>query len=101
MCENMKQLVEAAELYQKGGMLEKAASLYIESKQFKLAAPLISLIRSPNLLKQYAKAKESEGAYSEAEQTYEQAESWEGNHLHHHHLTSHQTQMWCVSTSRS
>jgi len=42
-------------------MLEKAASLYIKSLQFKLAAPLISMIKSPNLLKQYAKAKESEG----------------------------------------
>ncbi|EAR82687.2 WD40 repeat protein (macronuclear) [Tetrahymena thermophila SB210] len=77
VCENMKQYLEAAELYQKSGMLEKAASLYIESKDFKKAAPLISMIKSPNLLKQYAKAKESEGAYNEAEQTYEQAESWE------------------------
>jgi hypothetical protein len=32
VCENMKQFVEAADLYQKSGMLEKAASLFIESK---------------------------------------------------------------------
>lgn len=58
-------------------MLEKAASLYIKILDFKRAAPLISMIKSPNLLKQYAKAKESEGAYVEAEQIYEKAESWE------------------------
>ncbi|EGR31945.1 WD repeat protein [Ichthyophthirius multifiliis] len=77
VCENMKQYIEAAELYQKSGLLEKAASLYIQSKQFKLATPLMSQIKSPVLLKQYAKSKESEGAYNEAEQAYEQAESWE------------------------
>lgn len=48
-------------------MLEKAASLFIEAKHFNYVDELISQIKSPNLLKQYAKAKESEGAYNEAE----------------------------------
>ncbi len=32
---------------------------------------------SPKIMIQYAKSKESEGAYKEAEKTYEKAEDWE------------------------
>jgi WD repeat-containing protein 19 len=52
-------------------MLEKAASLYIQLKMFKQAAPLMSKIKSPVILRLYAKSKESEGAYKEAEKAYE------------------------------
>jgi WD repeat-containing protein 19 len=34
-------------------------------------------IKSPVLLRLYAKSKESEGAYKEAEKAYEKAEDWE------------------------
>ena len=34
-------------------------------------------IRSPKLLALYAKAKESEGAFKDAENAYEKAEEWE------------------------
>jgi WD repeat-containing protein 19 len=37
----MKQWQEAAKLYQKGGLIEKAASIYIQIKNFAAAAPLI------------------------------------------------------------
>ena len=46
----MKQLSEAAELYEKAEMLEKSASLYISMKMFQQAAPLMSKIKSPKLL---------------------------------------------------
>ncbi len=50
VCENMKQLYEAAQLYEKGGLSEKAASLYIQLKMFSQATPLINKIKSPKLL---------------------------------------------------
>jgi len=58
-------------------MLEKAASLYIQLKSFKQAGALMSKINSRKILTQYAKSKESEGAYKEAEKFYEKAEDWE------------------------
>jgi WD repeat-containing protein 19 len=44
---------------------------------FKQVIPLIKKIKSPKLLIQLAKAKESEQNYGEAEQAFEQAEDWE------------------------
>lgn len=41
VCEQMKQWQEAAKLYQKGGLVEKAASIYIQIKMFQAAAPLL------------------------------------------------------------
>ena len=46
----MKQWTEAAKLYQKGGLVEKAASIYIQMGMFQLANPLIDKITSPNIL---------------------------------------------------
>jgi hypothetical protein len=37
----MKQWTEAAKLYQKGKLVEKAASIYIQIGMFQAAAPLI------------------------------------------------------------
>lgn len=77
VCENMKQLLEAAQLYKKGGLPEKAASIYIALKMIKPAMELVEMIKSPKLLIQMAKVRESEGAYKEAEQLYFRAEDWE------------------------
>ena len=55
VCENTKQLMEAGQLYEKAGLAEKAASIYISLKLFKQATPLISKIKSPKLLIQLAK----------------------------------------------
>lgn len=41
VCENMKQYLEAAELYEKGEQYEKAASLYLQQKMYKQAAPFM------------------------------------------------------------
>jgi len=77
VCELMKQWQEAAKLYQKGGLVEKAASIYIQIKMFSAAAPLMDQITSPSILVMVAKAKESEKNYKEAEQAYERANDWE------------------------
>ena len=77
VCEQMKQWGEAAKLYQRGGLVEKAASIYIQIGFFKQAAPLIDKITSPNILVMVAKSKEAEGDYREAEKAYERANDWE------------------------
>ena len=77
VCENMNQTLEAAQLYQKAGLFEKAAGLFIQLKMFKQVNPLMKNIKSPKLLILLAKAKESEQAFQEAEQAFEQAEDWE------------------------
>lgn len=73
----MKQWQEAAKLYQKGDLVEKAASIYIQIKMFSAAAPLMEKITSPSILIMVAKAKEAENNYKEAEAAYEKANDWE------------------------
>jgi len=70
----MKQYVEAAQLYEEAGAFDKAASLYIQDLNFEAAAPLMNKVGlPPKLHHQYAKAKESRGAYREALVAYERA----------------------------
>eukprot|EP00931_Biecheleriopsis_adriatica_P005604 TRINITY_DN107098_c0_g1_i1.p1 TRINITY_DN107098_c0_g1~~TRINITY_DN107098_c0_g1_i1.p1 ORF type:complete len:1382 (+),score=320.21 TRINITY_DN107098_c0_g1_i1:79-4224(+) len=70
---NMRQYVEAAQLYEAAGSYDQAASLYILDLNFEAAAPLMTKIHTPKLHLQYAKAKESRGAYREALVAYERA----------------------------
>lgn len=77
VCEQMKQWNEAAKLYQKGGLIEKAVSIYIQIKMFSAAEPLIGQITSPTILIMVAKAKEAERNYRDAEKAYERANDWE------------------------
>ena len=76
VCENMKQYLEAAQLYEKAENIEKAATLYLQLKMFKQAAPLMKKVKTKAILIKYGKAKESEGAFKEAEEAYEDAEAW-------------------------
>merc|ERR1719440_844313 len=71
--EGMKQFVEAAQLYEQAGAYDRAASLYIQDLNFEAAGPLMEKIHTPKLHYQYAKAKESRGAYREALVAYERA----------------------------
>ncbi|SPQ94469.1 unnamed protein product (mitochondrion) [Plasmodiophora brassicae] len=66
-------LNEAAALYVESGALERAAAIYIATKNYGAAAPLMAKITTPKLHAQYAKAKEREGDYAEAERAYEVA----------------------------
>jgi len=77
VCESLKQWTEAAKLYQKGGLVEKAATIYIQMGMFEEAAPLIDQITSPSILCMVAKAKEAEKNYREAEKAYERANDFE------------------------
>lgn len=66
---------DAGEMYERGGMFEKAASIYIQNKNFQQVAPLMAKISSPKLHLQYAKAKEGEGKFQEAAAAYEVRET--------------------------
>lgn len=77
VCEQMKQWPEAARLYQKGGLVEKAVSIYIQIGMFQAAHPLMDQITSPAILVLVAKAKEAEKNYREAEKAYEKANDYE------------------------
>jgi len=57
VCENMKQLLEAAQLYEKAEMYEKSATLYLNLKMFKQAGPLMKKIKTPSILIKFGKAK--------------------------------------------
>lgn len=52
---------EAAEMFERAGQFEKAASIYIQTKNFTAATPLMARISSSKLQLQFAKAKEQEG----------------------------------------
>ena len=54
---------DAAELYERAGLHEKAATIYIQCRAFALAEPLMTLItHNPKLQLEFAKAKESKYA---------------------------------------
>ena len=54
---------DAAELYERAGLHERAATIYIQARAFALAAPLMALItHNPKLQLEFAKAKESKCA---------------------------------------
>ncbi|XP_019617748.1 PREDICTED: WD repeat-containing protein 19-like [Branchiostoma belcheri] len=86
--ENMKQYSESAVLYEKGGYFDKAASVYIRSKNWAKVGELLPQVSSPKIHAQYAKAKEAEGRYKEAALAYESAKDFDNviriqlDHLH-------------------
>uniref|UniRef100_A0A0G4H4Q0 Uncharacterized protein n=1 Tax=Chromera velia CCMP2878 TaxID=1169474 RepID=A0A0G4H4Q0_9ALVE len=77
LLEGISHAADAAEIYLKAGNLEKAAALYIQDMNFEAAAPLMSKLKSPKLLLQFAKAKESRGQYMEAATAFERAKDWD------------------------
>ncbi|KAG5503165.1 hypothetical protein GH5_04226 [Leishmania sp. Ghana 2012 LV757] len=78
LCEDNHHHEEAAQLYEKAGDLEQAATIYIERcKNLKAAARLLPLIKSRNIIGIYAQGKEADGAFAEAEKAYLQAEDWD------------------------
>mmetsp|Transcript_36982 Transcript_36982/g.82211 ORF Transcript_36982/g.82211 Transcript_36982/m.82211 type:complete len:1366 (+) Transcript_36982:300-4397(+) len=71
--EGLQQLTEAGEMYERAGQYERAASIYIQTKNFAAATPLMAKVSSSKLQLQFAKAKEAEGRYAEAAAAYEAA----------------------------
>jgi len=72
--ESLKQLPDAARLYEVGDHLEKAAAIYIKLKNWGAVGPLMSRIASPKLHSEFAKAKEGEGSAHDAVAAYEKAD---------------------------
>ena len=83
----MKHWHDAARLYEAGEQMDKAVAIYIRTKNWSAASPLMGRITSPKLHAEYAKAKEAEGNYEEAETAYERAQDMDSvvrlllNHL--------------------
>ena len=73
--ESMRQLPDAARLYERGEAMEKAAAVYIQCKDFSSAAPLMKKVKSAKLHGQYAKAKEAVKDYKAAITAYEAAKN--------------------------
>ena len=53
----MKQNLEAAQLFERAEMYEKAATLYLSMKMFKQAGPLMKKVKTSGILIKYGKAK--------------------------------------------
>jgi len=62
----MKQIIEAASLYEKATSFEKAVSLYLQLRDFGSASRLMKYVKTPAILIKYGKAKETEGSYKDA-----------------------------------
>ncbi|GET89110.1 hypothetical protein, conserved [Leishmania tarentolae] len=78
LCEENQKHEEAAQLYEKAGDIERAATIYIERcKNLKAAERLLPFIKSRNIIGIYARGKEAEGAFVEAEKAFAQAEDWD------------------------
>jgi len=67
----LKQFPDAAVLYDKAELFEEAASIYIKSKNFAAAQPLLSKVTSPKLHLEFAKAREAEKDFRTAAVEYE------------------------------
>jgi len=73
ICDGLRQHQEAARLYEAGEQPDKAAAIYIRTKNWAAAAPLMARISSPKLHGEFAKAKEAEGKFEEAADAYGRA----------------------------
>ncbi|KAI0219651.1 WD repeat-containing protein 19 [Lamellibrachia satsuma] len=64
-------------LYEKGGYYDKAAAVYIRSKNWNKVGELLPHVASPKIHIQYARAKEAEGRYKEAATAYATAKDFD------------------------
>lgn len=71
--EQMNQFSEAAQLYEKSENFDKACGLYIQLKQWQKVDKILPKVTSLKLHDLHAKAKESEGKYREAINSYQLA----------------------------
>eukprot|EP00912_Choanoflagellata_sp_UC4_P001161 UC4_evm1s724 len=68
--ESLNQLNEAADMFEKAHCLERACAVYTRVKNWSKAGELLKEVSMPSLHAQYAKAKEAEGSYKEAADSY-------------------------------
>jgi WD repeat-containing protein 19 len=92
--EQMKQLSEAAQFYEKSESFDKACGLYIQLKQWQKVDKILPNVTSLKLHSLHAKAKESEGKYRDAINSYQLANDTDSvvriyiNHLSDPHSAS-------------
>ena len=102
ICDAHKQFQDAAKLYVEGDQPERAAAIYIRTKNWAAAAPLMERISSHKLHGEFAKAKEAEGRFEEAAVAYERAADLESLvRLHLEKLQKPQKAFALVRESRS
>lgn len=77
LLEEMTLYSEAAQLYEEANELDKAATLFARLKQWNKVCSLLTHVRLPKIHFQYAKAKEAEGCYMEAIESYKMAKNYE------------------------
>jgi WD repeat-containing protein 19 len=70
---DLKQWMEAASLYEIGGVWEKAAEIYIKQKDFTQASKIMGKVTLPKLHALYAKACEQAGKFQDAAAAYKKA----------------------------
>ncbi|CAH8497761.1 unnamed protein product [Schistosoma turkestanicum] len=76
--EQSKQWQEAGNLYELAGLYESAVNVYLKCKNYaKVGELLMHVTNAPRLHLQYAKARESDGAYKEAVVAYETANDFD------------------------
>ncbi|ORX55502.1 hypothetical protein BCR36DRAFT_581508 [Piromyces finnis] len=75
--ENLKQYNEAGQLFKRSENYEKAALIFLKAKKYSNVSSILSHITSPKIFLQYAKIKEAEGEFKEAENAYEKAQDYE------------------------
>eukprot|EP00039_Didymoeca_costata_P030876 m.31858 g.31858 ORF g.31858 m.31858 type:complete len:1357 (-) comp8355_c0_seq1:4546-8616(-) len=75
--QGQQQLSEAADLYRKSEMYDKAAPLYIRLKNWAKVGEILPNVTSTKVVLQYAKAKEADGSFKEAAAAYEQGGDFE------------------------
>jgi len=71
--EAMKQWQDASMLYEKAGLPDRAAAIYIKMKNWVAAGALMSQITNAKLQLDYARAKEADGKWADAAKAYEAA----------------------------
>ena len=87
--ETMKYHQEAAVLFEKCNMIDRAAALYLKVKNVSKLNGMLSNIEDRNILCQYAAIKENERQFRTALETYLKAEQWlDAVRIHLDHLNS-------------
>ncbi|KAH7831064.1 putative WD repeat-containing protein 19 [Monocercomonoides exilis] len=68
--ESMKLTDDAAFLFEKGGMIEKAVELYLSTRNLRAVQPLMKQIKTPRLHLRFGREMENERRYEEAVAAY-------------------------------
>ena len=71
------QMNEAAQMYEKGDLPDKAAIMFMKLKNWAKVGELIKRVQSSKLISKYAQAREADGSYKEACDAYKQAGEFE------------------------